>query len=161
MTALRRKILIGVIGSSEASPAGLTAAYRVGELLAEKGAVLVCGGLGGVMEEAARGCAAAGGEVLGILPGTSAATANPYVSLPVVTNMGHARNVIIAHTAQALIAIEGEYGTISEMAIGLKLHKQVFQLHARTTLPGTVSVQSPEEAVVKALSAAEEEGSHE
>lgn len=156
MTGVQRKPLIGVIGAGEASPAGQDCAFQVGKLLAEQGAVLVCGGLGGVMEAAARGCFEAGGEVVGILPGDSPASANPYVSLPIVTAMGHARNVIIAQTARALIAIEGSYGTISEMAIGLKLRKPVIQLLAQTELPGTVLVRTPEEAVVLALMAARE-----
>jgi uncharacterized protein (TIGR00725 family) len=156
MTTVRQKLLIGVVGSGTASPAGLAAAQRVGQLLAENGAVLVCGGLGGIMEAASRGCAEAGGEVIGILPGAAANSANPFVTLPVVTNMGHARNVIIAHTAQALIALEGEYGTIAEMAIGLKLGKKVIQLLALTELPGTLLVRTPEEAVEQALSAVKE-----
>jgi uncharacterized protein (TIGR00725 family) len=117
--------MIGVIGAGRASAAGERQAYEVGRLIAENGAVLVCGGLGGVMAAASKGCAEAGGEVLGILPGPTADSANPYVTLPIVTNMGHARNVIIAHSAAVLIAIEGEYGTLSEMAIGLKLGKTV------------------------------------
>jgi len=156
MTVGQRQIIIGVIGGGNASQAGIETAYRVGQLLAESGAVLVCGGLGGVMEAAARGCTEAGGLVVGILPGASAAAANPYVKLPIVTNMGHARNVIIAHTVQVMIAIEGEYGTISEMAIGLKLQKNVIQLRPLTELPGTLLVQTPEEAVVQALSLVKE-----
>jgi len=155
MTADRRKLVIGVIGAGDASPDGLQCAYRVGQLLAERGAVLVCGGLGGIMEAAARGCAEAGGEVIGILPGDSPARANSYVSLPIVTDMGHARNVIIAHTARALIAIEGSYGTISEMAVGLKLRKLVIQLLPRTELPGTILLRTAEEAVDRALAVGE------
>jgi uncharacterized protein (TIGR00725 family) len=103
------------------------------------------------MESAARGCAAAGGEVLGILPAADAAQANPYVSLAVATNMGHARNVIIAHTAQALIAVEGEYGTLSEMAIALKLGKAVIVLPGTPQLPGSRCAATPAEAVRQAL----------
>ena len=156
MIADREKLLVGVIGAGSASRTGLESAFRVGQLLAERGAVLVCGGLGGVMEAASRGCAEAGGEVIGILPGDSSLAANPYVSLPIVTNMGHARNVIIAHTARVLIAIEGGYGTISEIAIALKLGKIVIQLHAGTEIPGTVLVQTADAAVVQALSGLEE-----
>jgi uncharacterized protein (TIGR00725 family) len=156
MKMARRRPLIGVIGASEASSQGLETAYRVGQLLAEQGAVLVCGGLGGIMEAASRGCHDAGGEVIGILPGASAATANPYVSLPIVTNLGHARNVLIAHTAQALIAVEGSYGTLSEIAISLKLGKKVFQLQPQTELPGAETLTSVETAVALALAAAEE-----
>ncbi len=144
---MSRKTIIGVIGASEASEAGYAAAREVGRLIAERGAVLVCGGLGGVMEAACRGSVAAGGETLGLLPGPEAAQANPYVTLAVPTNMGHARNVIIAHTAQALIAVEGEFGTLSEMAVGLKLGRRVVALHSWPGLEGAVYVETPEEAV--------------
>ena len=109
-----------------------------------------------VMEAAARGCAEAGGDVIGVLPGMSAMTANPYVTLPIVTNMGHARNVIIAHTAEALIAIEGEYGTLSEMAIGLKLGKTVVQLGSWSDLPDTFTAETPEQAVAVVMAAVKE-----
>ena len=148
---MQRKPIIGVIGASEATPAGYAAAREVGRLIAEAGAVLVCGGLGGVMEAASRGCAEAGGLVLGILPGAEAGEANPYVGIPVSTNMGHARNIIIAHTAQSLIAVEGEYGTLSEMAIGLKLGRQVIALENRFSLEGVVVASTPREAVRLAM----------
>jgi uncharacterized protein (TIGR00725 family) len=144
---MRKKVIIGVVGAGNASSHGLDCAYQVGRLIAENGAILVCGGLGGVMEAASRGCAEAGGDVLGILPGDSAASANPYVSLPIVTDMGHARNVIIAQTSNALIAIEGEYGTLSEIAIGLKLGKVVVQLNSFPQISTTYQVQTPEQAV--------------
>ncbi|HEY5674571.1 MAG TPA: TIGR00725 family protein [Malonomonas sp.] len=153
----RRKLMIGVIGAGNVSAAGERHAYRIGQLLAEQNAVLVCGGLGGVMEAAARGCAEAGGEVIGILPGADADAANPYVSLPIATNLGHARNVVIAHTAQALIAVEGEYGTLSEMAIGLKLGKPVIQLDSWSQLTAALVATSPEQAVALALSAVQED----
>jgi uncharacterized protein (TIGR00725 family) len=157
MNRVARKILIGVIGAGQVSSRGAEQAYRIGQLLAEQRVVLVCGGLGGVMEAAARGCAEAGGEVIGILPGADAAAANPYVSLPIVTNMGHARNVVIAHTAQALIAVEGEYGTLAEMAIGLKLGKPVIQLDSWSQLKTVLVATSPEQAVALALAAVQEE----
>jgi uncharacterized protein (TIGR00725 family) len=145
--AHRRKTIIGVIGASRPTAAGADQAEQVGRLLAELGVVLVCGGLGGVMAAASRGCAGSGGEVLGILPGPDPSQANPHVTLAVPTNMGHARNVIIAHTAQALIAVEGEYGTISEMAVGLKLGKPVIALPGAPQLPGIRSAATPEDAV--------------
>ena len=144
---MRRKMIIGVVGAGNASTHGLDCAYQVGRLIAEKGALIVCGGLGGVMEAASRGCAEAGGDVLGILPGESADAANPYVSLPIVTDMGHARNVIIAQTSNALIAIEGEYGTLSEIAIGLKLGKVVVQLNSFPQIRTTYQAQTPEQVV--------------
>ena len=147
----RLKTIIGLIGASRPTAAGAAQAEQVGRLLAAHGVVLVCGGLGGVMAAAARGCAGNGGEVLGILPGPDTAQANPHVTLAVPTNMGHARNVIIAHTAQALIAVEGEYGTISEMAVALKLGKPVIALPGAPQLPGIRTATTPEEAVHQAL----------
>ena len=123
----------------------------VGREVARRGAVLVCGGLGGVMEAASKGAVEAGGDVMGILPGADKLSANPYVTLPVPTNMGHARNVIIAHTAEALIAVEGEYGTLSEIAISLKLDKPVFVLPGGPQVVGTVPVDSAETAVTLAF----------
>ncbi len=149
----KRRKVIGVIGAAAASPEGLRLAEEVGRLIAEAGAVLVCGGLGGVMESAARGCSVAGGEVLGVLPGAKADEANEYVTLAVPTNMGHARNVIIAHTAGALVAIEGEYGTLSEAAIALKLGKNVFALRLQHPLAGVTVVDSAVEAVNEAIAA--------
>lgn len=143
----RRKTIIGVIGAAQPSADGLVLAESVGREIARRGAVLACGGLGGVMEAAARGAFEAGGEVIGILPGPESASANPYVTIAIPTNMGHARNVIIAHTAQALIAVEGEYGTLSETAIGLKLGKPVILLPGARDVPGAVFAASADAAV--------------
>ena len=153
---MRQKLIIGVIGAGNATAVGLSNAYLVGRLIAEKGAVLVCGGLGGVMESASRGCVEAGGEVLGILPGDSSATANPYVTLPIVTAMGHARNVIITQTASALIAIEGEFGTLSEIAISLKLGKPVVQLESWPQISTTLQAETPQQAVEMIFDALQE-----
>jgi len=150
---MQRRRIIGVIGAGEASAGGCAIAREVGRRIAEAGAVLVCGGLGGVMEAAARGCTEAGGMVLGILPGGEAAAANPYVTLAVPTNMGHARNIIIAQTAEVLIAVEGEYGTLSEMAIGLKIGRPVIAIGNRHAPAGVHAAASAEEAVRLALSA--------
>jgi uncharacterized protein (TIGR00725 family) len=142
-------VVIGVIGAGRASDVAYAAAREVGRLLAEAGAMLVCGGLGGVMEGACRGCTEAGGLAVGILPGAVAGQANPWVGLPIVTNLGHARNIVIAHTAQALIAIEGEYGTLSEIAVALKLGKPVVSLRSWSDVPGMTRADTPEEAVHK------------
>ena len=142
---------IGLVGAADPSPAGYAAATEVGRLIAAAGAVLVCGGLGGVMAAACRGAREAGGLTLGILPGPEAASANPWVAIPVVTNLGHARNVVIAHTAEVLIAIEGGYGTLSEIAVGLKLGRPVFTLATLPVLPGALPVKTPREAVDAAL----------
>ncbi|SHI73856.1 hypothetical protein SAMN02745165_00722 [Malonomonas rubra DSM 5091] len=154
---MTRKPIIGVIGGASPSEKGLVLAYDVGRLIAQNNAVLVCGGLGGVMASASQGCAEAGGEVLGILPGSSAESANPYVTLPIATNMGHARNVIIAHTADVLIAIEGGYGTVSEIAISLKLGKTVVQLNRDRIFSEAVMAVNSEQAVELALQSLEEE----
>jgi uncharacterized protein (TIGR00725 family) len=147
--------IVGVIGASHPSAEGYARAVAVGRLVAAGGASLVCGGLGGIMEAASRGCSEAGGMVIGILPGAEPGQANPYVHLAVPTNMGHARNVIIAHTANALIAIEGEYGTLAEIAIGLKIGRPVIALGSWPGLAGVVVTSSPEEAVQLALAAIE------
>ncbi len=112
--------IIAVVGGNQPSPEESVIAENIGRQLAEKGAVLVCGGLGGVMEAACRGAAAAGGLTIGILPGDSRKAANPYVHLPIVTGMTYARNIIIVRTAQAVIAVGGKYGTLSEIAHALQ-----------------------------------------
>lgn len=147
-----QRLIIGIIGAADATDSGYEKAYEVGRLLAERGAVLVCGGLGGVMEAAARGCYEAGGEVIGILPGTSAATANPYVTHPVVTAMGHARNVILVQTAAAVIAIEGGYGTLSEIAIARKLGKPLVLLDSWQDIDETLTAEAPHQAVATIFS---------
>ena len=143
----RPQTLIGIIGAGQATPAGYEQAREVGRLVAGRGAAVVCGGLSGIMEAACRGCTEGGGLAIGILPGGEATTANPFVTLAIPTNMGHARNVIIAHAARALIAIEGEFGTLSEMAIGLKIGRPVIALGAWPNLPGVHYAASPAEAV--------------
>ncbi len=111
---------MAVIGGSSATPEEAAAAEAVGRALAEGGAVLVCGGRGGVMAAACRGAKAAGGLTVGILPGTAASEANPHVDIAIVTGMGEARNAIVARTAQAVVAIGGSYGTLSEIAYALR-----------------------------------------
>lgn len=121
-----RPLRIGVSGAGDAGGTSeddlaLAAARIVGEMVARAGAVLVTGGLGGVMAAAARGATEAGGLTVGILPGEHAGDANPWITIPVVTGLGHARNVILVHTAEALVAIGGSYGTLSEVALALKI----------------------------------------
>lgn len=140
-----KRTLVGVIGGSRVDESTLRTARGLGGLLARKGCTVVCGGLGGVMEAASRGAAEAGGDVVGILPGPDALEANPWITHPVVTAMGHARNVIIAHTAQFLVAVGGEMGTLSEIAISLKLGKTVYSLGSWNDIPGVVAVQDLDE----------------
>ncbi len=145
--------LIGVIGSAEPCSQSVAMALEVGRLIAEADAVLVTGGLGGIMEAASRGCSSAGGLTIGILPGSDPAAANPYVEIVIPSGMGHARNILVAQTAQVLIAIEGALGTLSEIAIGLKTGRPVFLLGSHLDVDGASQVNSPEQAVSAALAA--------
>jgi len=143
--------VIGVIGAGACGPQTSETARQVGGLIAKRGAALVCGGLGGVMEAACQGASENGGLTIGILPGDNSEEANKYVKVPIVTDMGHARNVIIVHTAQALIAIEGEYGTLSEIAIALKLGKPVISIGGWREIKGVRMAGNAMEAVEAAF----------
>ncbi len=112
-------LTVAVIGRAECSPADVAAAEEVGALLAERGATVICGGLGGVMEAACRGAASRGGFTVGILPGNDRGAANQWVSLPIVTGVGQARNIAVVRSCQAVIAIGGAFGTLSEIAFAL------------------------------------------
>ena len=114
-------LYIGVIGERECDARTRKVAEKVGQLIAQSGAVLVCGGMGGVMEAASHGAMLAQGVVLGILPGRSRKQANPYLTLSVVTGMDEGRNIILVRTCDAIIAIGGGYGTLSEIAFAHKL----------------------------------------
>jgi len=122
---------IGVIGSGVCEKKIYKAAEQVGSWIAGKGHVLVCGGLGGVMEAVAKGAKAKDGLTIGILPGPMVSQANPYIDVPIATDLGHARNVIISRTSDLLIAVSGEYGTLSEMAIALKIGRPVFAYQSK------------------------------
>lgn len=114
-------MFIAVVGDGRCPAQVADLAEAVGREVARRGAVLVCGGLGGVMEAACRGAKAAGGLTVGVLPGSTREAANPWVDIPIVTGLGEARNVIVVQSAQAVIAVYGEYGTLSEIAHALKL----------------------------------------
>lgn len=138
---------IGVIGAGSCSEEIYELALRVGREIARLGHILVCGGLGGVMEAACRGAKEAGGLTVGILPGPSKDAANRWVDVVIATDMGHARNVIIVHSSDGLIAISGGPGTLSEIAIALKTSKPVVSLRS-FALDGLLpQAQGPEEAV--------------
>lgn len=145
---MKRKPIIAVIGQSSPEKSLEKIAEEAGRLIAKEGWILVNGGLTGVMEASARGAASAEGLVVGILPGPAGAQANEYVTIPIATNMGHARNAIIAHTAEALIAIGGGEGTLSEIAIGLKLGKLVIGIQT-WEIEGVIKVEGPKEAISK------------
>jgi len=114
-------MIVAVIGDGFCSADTARLAEEVGRQLAERGATVLCGGLGGVMEAACRGAKRAGGLTIGVLPGRDRRDANPYVDITIVTGMGEARNVIVVSSAQSVIAVSGGYGTLSEMAHALKL----------------------------------------
>ena len=116
---------VAVIGASNATEWEFATAEEVGRRLAEAGCVLVCGGLGGVMDAAARGCRGAGGTSIGILPGDDRVDASRHLTVAVATGFGEARNVIVARSADAVIAVGGEFGTLSEIALALKMGKPV------------------------------------
>ena len=111
---------IGVMGPADCDAETAIAAEKVGRLIAQAGAVLICGGRGGAMEAASKGATGAGGTVIGILPSANEAEANPFVTIPIVTGMGHARNAINVLTSHAIIAISGGPGTLSEIALAAK-----------------------------------------
>lgn len=113
-------VYVSVIGGNEPVPADLEVAEAVGRGLAERGWVLVCGGLGGVMEAGCRGSGAAGGTSIGLLPGRRRADANPFVTHALPTGLGEARNALVAWAADAVVAVGGELGTLSEIAFALK-----------------------------------------
>jgi hypothetical protein len=138
---------IGVIGSSYCGEELYNIAYEVGRLLAEKGYILINGGLGGVMEASAKGARDAGGFVIGVIPSASKRDANRYCNAVIVTNMGHARNMIIVHSCDALVAVGGGYGTISEMAIALKEGKKVVAINPEIRLPRLIIANSARQAV--------------
>ena len=153
-----RKPIIGVIGGgTTASKEGIALGEEVGFLIARADAILVCGGLNGVMEAAAKGAKRGGGFTVGILPTGNKADANRYIDLPIATAMSTARNLIIVRTADALIAVNGSYGTLSEIAHAFDLGKTVFAL--RTWPMDKVGVESslfiavdtPREAVDRAI----------
>jgi hypothetical protein len=150
---------VGVIGSSDCNDVVKRMAVQVGEELARKGAVILCGGRGGVMEGVAKGAAGRGGTVIGILPGCQRQEGNKYLTYTLPTGLGDARNAVIARSADALIAISGGTGTLSEIGLALKMGKTVIGLHSWDIKPPTshdycfITASHPEQAVRLALEA--------
>jgi uncharacterized protein (TIGR00725 family) len=138
------------VGTGDASADEQAAAEEVGRLLARRGAVVVCGGLGGVMEAACRGAREEGGTAVGILPGSDRGAANRYVSVAIATGLGEARNALVVRAADALIAIGGAYGTLSEIALALKGGKRVIGL-GTWEIEGVEPADGAEAAVEAAL----------
>jgi hypothetical protein len=141
---------VAVVGAGEAADDAVAAAEAVGAELARRGAVVVTGGLGGVMAAACRGAAGAGGTTLGILPGTDRRAANAWVTVAVATGLGELRNGLVIRAADAVIAVAGEYGTLSEIALALKAGKRVVGL-GTWEIPGVQAAADPVAAVRAAL----------
>jgi len=154
---INKKRFIAVIGGAEPSLHEARLAKEVGRELAIKGAILVCGGLGGVMEAACKGAQSEGGITIGILPGENRQAANPYVQIPIVTGIGYARNLAVVKSAQAVIAIGGSYGTLSEISHALQSGIPVIGLNTWSLSRNgqqdnsIILAQNPTEAVNKAL----------
>lgn len=144
---LMGKKQIGVIGAGSCGSEIRALAETVGREVAKRGGFLLCGGLGGVMEAAAYGAKQEGGITLGILPGTLRKEANPWIDIAVLSGMEQARNALIAQSSDALIAVNGEYGTLSEIALGLKMGKPVVVLESKWEIEGSYRAKNPEEAV--------------
>jgi uncharacterized protein (TIGR00725 family) len=144
-------IHVAVVGSGEAEERHAAPAEEVGRLIAEGGALLVCGGLGGVMEAACRGARAAGGTTVGLLPGVDRSEANRHVAVAVPTGLGEARNALVVRAADAVIAIGGGYGTLSEIALALRAGKPVIGLDT-WEIEGVAPADGPEAAVAAVLS---------
>lgn len=154
-----RRVLVSVVGTADCTAEEARAAEAVGRAVAARGAVLLTGGLGGVMAAASKGAHEAGGLVVGILPTGRAEDANPWVDVPLVTGLGDARNVIVAGSADAVIAVGGKLGTLTEIAFALKRGIPVVGLGtwaleaSRLDGPGVIRAGNPEDAVAKAFAA--------
>ena len=154
-------MIIAVIGGSKCTPTIAKLAEAVGREIASRGHTVVCGGLNGVMEAASRGAKSAGGAPIGILPGHDPHDANPYIDIPIVTGMGYARNVIVVKTARVVIAVDGEYGTLSEIAHALGegipvvgLETWALRKNGSKADKGIILASDPVDAVSKAVTAA-------
>ena len=153
-------MFLTVIGSASCREEVAALAREVGQEIARRGAVLVCGGRGGVMEAACQGAKAMGGVTVGILPGTDRREANPYVDVPIVTGLGEARNAIVVRTADAVIAVSGGYGTLSEIGLALKMGRPVVGLgtwelrQSGQPVAAVVQADSPAQAVELAMTLA-------
>ena len=133
---MKRSFYIGVIGAGACSGTTYNVARDVGFEIGKKGWTLVCGGLGGVMEGAARGCTEGGGQTIGILPGLDRSSANPYIQVPIPTGLGDGRNLLVIRASDVLVAISGGYGTLSEIALALKAEKPVIGIETWRNIDG-------------------------
>lgn len=147
---MNKQAIIAVAGAGTADEKTMKSAELVGRLIAKRGALLVCGGLGGVMEAASRGAKAERGTTIGILPGSGKEEANLFIDIPIATGFGEGRNVFVVRTADVLIALGGEYGTLSEIALALKTGKPVIGL-GTWDVSGVIRAENEHDAVEKAF----------
>jgi len=143
--------IVGVIGSATCDETTARIAQEVGRRLAEQHFVVLTGGRSGVMEAASRGAKQAGGLTIGLLPGAEPAEANPYVDVPLATGLSDARNAVVARASEVLIAIAGEYGTLSEIALALKMGRRVIGLGTWSIARDVMVVETPQQAVAKTV----------
>ena len=133
---MKRSFYIGVIGAGVCPDITYNMARDVGFEIGKKGWTLICGGLGGVMEGAAKGCTEAGGMTIGLLPGLNRDAANPYIRVPIPTGLGDGRNLLLVRASDILVAISGGHGTLSEIALALKAEKPVIGLETWRNING-------------------------
>jgi uncharacterized protein (TIGR00725 family) len=151
MVNAKGKIFVGVIGAGDCPDDVSRVAEEVGEKIAGAGAILVCGGLGGVMQAACRGAKSKGGVTVGLLPGIEKADANPHVDYPIVTGLGEGRNLLVVRNSDVLIALPGQFGTLSEIALALKLGKPVVGISSWNLSDKIIPAKNAREAVGIAL----------
>jgi len=147
----RHRQPVAILGPGDGGPLECEAAYAVAHALAGAGMAVVCGGRGGVMAAASRGATEAGGIAVGILPEDDDRNANEWLSVAIPTGMGEMRNAIVARSGVCLVAIGGNMGTLSEMALGLKWGKSVFVMHGDVELPGAVQAVDVDDMLAKVL----------
>lgn len=142
----KQKLLIGVVGGHSCNEKTAQLAQKIGAEIAKLGAILICGGLGGIMEQVAKGAKENGGLTVGILPNEDKNDANPFIDVPIATGLGYARNTLVATASDIIIALTGKYGTLSEIAFALNEGKTVLGI-GTWDIKGIIKVETPEEAI--------------
>ena len=144
----KKKILVSIIGGHDIDSKVEQIAHDIGIIIARLGAVTICGGLNGVMKEAAKGAKKAGGLTIGLLPGTDKRDANPYIDIPLTTTIGYARNAMVACSADIIVALPGSHGTLSEICYGMVYKRPILDL-GHWNLPGMIKVKDLKDAEKK------------
>jgi len=153
------RVRVSVVGAGTASPEETALAEALGSALGREGAVVVTGGLGGVMAAASRGCAKAGGLTVGFLPGADPGAANPWIQLPLATGLGEARNALVVRAGEVVVAVGGGWGTLSEIALARKMGRKVALLGPSSVDLPLPRMESPGAAAEWALAQARDERS--